>query len=334
NPQRSYQKPTNKLADNKWCYSNKNNLNKRNVKKFSNLNIVDSQSNTICDNYLQRKCNGANCNLKHLIPSCSKCGKKGHIFEYCYEVKNSFNYGTSLFYIDCTIDKRNFKCLIDTGAVSSFLPSVFKANKPSYKKFTDVNEKLLNSYATIKPLTHQTSTIKTYNNGNMLIVTPNLLRDKLIDKLHCNSHSGIIQIVMKIKQDFYCTGLKKAVTDFIRKCFKYSLQNTAHNAQSNIPSYDGLCDELEVVDPSAASSKEWMNYLETKREECERRRAKQRGQPLHWYMNNGRYYKNDQSNFDEINQTPTNPNSRPSRQIKRPSYLKKDYIYDKYDSDN
>ncbi|OAF63769.1 hypothetical protein A3Q56_08525 [Intoshia linei] len=50
-----------------------------------------------------------------------------------------FNYATSLFYIDCTIDKRNFKCLIDTGAVSSFLPSVFKANKPSYKKFTDVN---------------------------------------------------------------------------------------------------------------------------------------------------------------------------------------------------
>ncbi|OAF70333.1 hypothetical protein A3Q56_01900 [Intoshia linei] len=139
NSPKSNQIQTNNLADNNFRYSNKFNTNKRNVNKLTSLNIVDSQSNKICDNYLHGKCNTANCNLKHMIPSCSKCNKNGHINDYCYEAINSSNYSTSLFYTNSTIVKRDLNCFIDTGAVSSFLPNVFKADQLSYKKFTGVN---------------------------------------------------------------------------------------------------------------------------------------------------------------------------------------------------
>ncbi|OAF64339.1 hypothetical protein A3Q56_07948, partial [Intoshia linei] len=68
----------------------------------------------------------------------------------CFQVSVERSFNILKTIDNCTIDKRNFKCLIDTGAVSSFLPSVFKANKPSYKKFTDVNGNPIINKRTLK----------------------------------------------------------------------------------------------------------------------------------------------------------------------------------------
>ncbi|OAF67343.1 hypothetical protein A3Q56_04925 [Intoshia linei] len=63
--------------------------------------------------------------------------KYSNVNKFCQKSINC-NYLTPLFYINCTINNISINCLIDTGAVSSYLPDTFKANRPSSKRYTDV----------------------------------------------------------------------------------------------------------------------------------------------------------------------------------------------------